>query len=298
MRIRFSVLLLVLAFFAYAQVPAASQQNAPPAKSNPEAERERSGADPVLDLPPLPDGKLTLVGGTVAKLDPIRDRLALQPFGGREMNIVFDVRTKIFRNGAPARVSDIRPGNRVYVDTMLNGDQVFARSIRIETNANQGDARGQVVALDSRRGLLTLHEEVAPQPFKLHITPQTNILIAGRSAPASDLRPGALVVISFEPGSNSRDVARQIRVVANPGQRFLFSGKVTFLDMRAKRLAIANQTDHETYDIALDVIPAAYTRELRAGSEVTIGAVFDGKQYQAHTIDVVQGKQNRAEKQQ
>ena len=35
--------------------------------ANPEAERERSGTDPLLDLPPLPNHSATLVGGVVAR---------------------------------------------------------------------------------------------------------------------------------------------------------------------------------------------------------------------------------------
>ena len=63
----------------------------------------------------------------MAKLDRVRDRLVLRPFGSKnEMNLAFDLRTKITQNGQPVALKDIKPGSRVYADTMLNGEQVFA----------------------------------------------------------------------------------------------------------------------------------------------------------------------------
>ena len=111
----------------------------------------------------------------MAKLDPVRDRMAVRAFGGSQMDIAFDMRTKVFRDGLPATARDIKPGSRVYVDTMLNGTKVFAKTIRIETNGGQGDARGQVVAYDSRRGILSLREKVSPEPVRLRVTPTTTV---------------------------------------------------------------------------------------------------------------------------
>ncbi len=251
-----------------------------------EAERERSGADPLLDMPPLPNNPATLVGGTVARLDRIRDHLDLRPFGGGKMDVAFDVRTKIYRNGQPGTVHDLKPGSRVYVDTMLNGDQVFARTIRVQTEPTQGDARGQIVAYDSRHQVLTLREQVSPQPVKLRVTQQTAIQRNGKPGSLSDLQRGALVTVQFEPSSNDRDVARTIHVLATPGSSFIFAGTVTFLDLRARRMAIDNRTDNQNYEIALDSVPDSMIRDLRVGSDATVKAVFDGENYQARTVDV------------
>jgi hypothetical protein len=275
---------VVIAAFAWAQAPSPPNNSHAP-KPNPEAEKERSRYDPLLDLPALPQAKLTLIGGTVGKVDPIADRLQLVDFGGGTTNIAFDLRTKIFRNGRPATVKDLEVGHRVYVDTMLVGDRVFAKTIRVETGADQGDARGQVVAIDAGRGTLELREEVAPQHFRLRLTPQTTVMVGGRRAKASEVLPRALVVISFAPSATG-SVVREIRVLANPGQTFSFAGKVTFLDLRLKRLAIANQTDHETYDIALDRVGRSQIRSLRVGSDTVVKAVFDGKAYQAQNIEI------------
>lgn len=278
------IAILVVAALAWAQTsPQPTNSNA--SKPNPEAERERSRYDPLLDLPPLPQGKLTLMGGTVGKIDPITNRLQLRDFGGGKTNIVFDLRTKILRNGTPATVKDIQPGHRVYVDTMLNGDQIFAKTIRLETSIDQGDARGQVVTVDAARGVLELREEVAPEPFQFRLTPQTAIMMKGRRANASQVLPGALVRIKFAAGA-SGSLVREIQVLANPGEIFTFVGKITFLDLRLKRFAIANQTDHETYEIALERVGTSQVRGLRVGSNTVVKTVFDGKNYQAQSIEI------------
>ncbi len=276
------IAILVLATLSYAQAPS---RPASPQKSNPEAEKERSGYDPLLDLPPLPQGILTLIGGTVAKVDPITDRLELRDFGGGKMNIAFDLRTKILRNGTPAAVKDIQPGHRVYVDTMLKGDQVFAKTIRLETGADQGDARGQVVAVDAGRGILKLHEEVAPEPFSFRLTHDTAVLMNGRRVTASDVLPGALVTVNFT-GGGDQSVAHEVRVLANPGENFTFAGKITFFDLRLKRLAIANQNDNQTYDIATDNLLPSQLRSLKVGADAIVKAVFNGKNYEAHSLEI------------
>lgn len=292
------LMLAVLTAAAWSQTAPQSSApgNNPAQKPNPEAERERSGADPLLDLPPLPQSRVTLIGGTVAKLDAVRDYMSLRAFGGSRMDIAFDMRTKVFRDGLPATARDIKPGNRVYVDTMLNGTKVFAKTIRIETKGGEGDARGQVVGYDSQRGIITLREKVSPEPVRLHVTPQTAVQMAKGNGSVADIRPGALVVVSFAPGSTARDEAKQIRVLANPGDSFTFSGRVTFVDMRSKRIAIDNQTDNENYEIGLGSLPATSTAKLREGVDATVNAVFDGTRYQAQSIDVTSPEAQRQKK--
>ncbi|MBV8476675.1 MAG: hypothetical protein JOZ36_08425, partial [Acidobacteria bacterium] len=205
----------------------------------------------------------------------------------------FDVRTQVLRNGAPAAVKDIRPGQRVYVDTMLNGDQVFAKSIRLETGADQGDARGQVVTIDPARGILELHEEIAREPFRFRLSKETTVLIDGRRAAPANVLPGALVTIVFVGGATS-GVAREIHVLANPGQHFTFAGKITFLDLRLKRFAILNRSDGQTYDIALSQLGTGQSRGLRVGSEAIVKAVFNGKNYEAQNIEMSTSGNNQA----
>lgn len=263
------------------QAPADARQ------SNSAAERERSGADPLLDLPPLPKGKMTVIGGTVATLDRVRDRLVLRPFGSKdEMKLAFDLRTKITQNGQSATLKDIKPGSRVYADTMLNGEQIFARNIRIEGSLGQGDARGQVVAYNDKNGVLSLREQVSPEPVQLKVTPKTQVEISKKPASIAELRPGALVVVNFAPGAERMGEAQRIQVLANPGESFKFVGKITFVDMRSKRFAIANQSDNETYDLTLGPIPSQVSRNLRQGQDAIVSAVFNGQTYEARDIEL------------
>lgn len=281
-----AVIVLTAAAWAQTAPQSGSSPDKTAQKPNAEAERERSGADPLLDLPPLPQNRVTLIGGTVAKLDPVRDHMALHVFGGNQMDISFDIRTKVFRDGLPASARDIKPGSRVYVDTMLNGTKVFAKTIRIETRGGEGDARGQVVGYDAKRGILSLREKVSPEPVRLRVTPKTTVQMVKGNGSVGDIRPGALVVVNFVPGTGSHDEAQHIRVLANPGDSFTFFGRVTFVDMRSKRIAIDNQTDNENYEIGLGSLPSSITGKLREGVDAKVDAVFDGTRYQAQSLDV------------
>lgn len=282
---RFLITILAFASVTYAQT--ISQPPTPARKqANSEARQETSGYDPLLDLPSLPNGESTLIGGTVSKIDPITDRLELRYFGGGNINISFDPRTKILSNGSPGTAKDIHPGNRVYVDTMLKGGQVFARSIRVQTARPEGDARGQVVAVDPGRGILWLREEVAPQIFRFRLSPQTRVTIATRLAKPSDVLPGALVSIKFAGGGPGTS-ADEIRVLANPGESFTFVGEITYLDVHVRRMAIANRSDNQNYDITLDKIDEGRLRVMKIGSHAVLTAIFNGTNYEAQTVDVV-----------
>src|SRR5215472_13201867 len=95
--------------------------------------------DPLLDPPPLPHNQVTLIGGTVASLDEVMNRMQLHPFGSREkMEVRFDTRTKFYQDGKPISYRMIKQGQRVYLDTMLNGSEVFAKSIWIQSTPESG----------------------------------------------------------------------------------------------------------------------------------------------------------------
>src|SRR5689334_5336862 len=83
-------------------------------------------------VPPIPKGKVTLVGGTITRIDRVKDQFTLRPFGAGSMRVVFDGRTGIFQNGEKATSQVLREGSRVYVDTQLDGSTIFARNIRVQ----------------------------------------------------------------------------------------------------------------------------------------------------------------------
>ena len=267
-----------------------------PAPVRPANDSAASGKNPdatvdpaslVPDLPALSPKNTALVGGTIRKLDRVRDVLIVDVFGGGKMTIAFDTRTQIFQDGAPASASELGKGNRVYVDTILNNSTVFARSIRLKSNASDGASQGVVVSYNGQNGELLVRDTLSPEPLKLHVTPQTRLLdrARGTSTTAAELVPGALVALKFGT-QDSYDVASEINILALPGANFTFVGRVTGLDLRSGLLVITNTTDGKTYDIYLDSAAVAVTDKLQLASDVTVLTRFDGTRYVASSLTV------------
>lgn len=132
---------LLLGSLAYAQAPsdraAASATSAivtsteggikPVELAAPEPSSETDiVADPASllpDLPRVPAAKATLIGGTLERLDRVRDQVTVRVFGGGRMNVRFDPRTHVYRGGAEATIADLQVGQRIYLDTILDGAQ-------------------------------------------------------------------------------------------------------------------------------------------------------------------------------
>jgi len=263
-----------------------------PAKTAPATTAPTTSApashDPLLDLPTLPKKKVSLIGGTVAKLDPIQNQMTVQTFGGKQkMRMGFDVRTRFFRDGEASNQRELKPGERVYVDTMLDGTKIFAKTIWIETQAPAGDARGQVMSYNPQDGTLTLRDELSAQPNKFHVEPNTVVRQEKENRSVAELKPGSLVELTYGAQGGEHRMVREINVLAQPGSSFSFFGKVTYVDLSRRLIAIANQPDSKTYDIYLEALPMSAVRDVHQGSEVGISAVFDGSHYVARSIEVV-----------
>src|SRR5579871_6487161 len=87
-------------------------------------------ADALLpELPAMPHGKTALVGGSLNRLDRVHDQLTVDVFGGQKMKILFDERTHVYRDTDRASQRDLQPGQKIYIDTMLDGSKIFARNI-------------------------------------------------------------------------------------------------------------------------------------------------------------------------
>jgi hypothetical protein len=272
---------LFLAFLPTAWAQSHKQEtNLQNAKTTTAAERENY--DPLLDLPPLPHNTVTLIGGTVTSLDEVMNRMQVQPFGSnRKMTVAFDTRTHFFRDGQPISYRDIRQGQRIYLDTMLNGSKVFAKQIWIQTSVESGVGRGQIIDFDAARGVLTVRDELSNQPLKMRITSSTVIRKGEQQGSATDLMEGALVGLRFGP---QREL-QQITVLAKPGSSFTFAGRITYLDLSRKLIAIDNRSDRNKYDISIDAIAPSIVRQLHEGMDVNVSAVFDGNQYAARQIE-------------
>jgi len=246
--------------------------------------------DPLLDLPELPKNRVTLIGGTVRSLDEVMNRMVVQPFGGKQkIEVAFDSRTRFFRDGKPITQRDIQQAQRVYVDTMLNGSRVFAKAIWIQTQVEQGVSRGQITDLNLDHKTLTIRDELSQQPVRFQLASGTVIRKEGKLGTTADLREGALVALNFSPGRELSEVT----VLATPGSSFSFAGRITYLDLSRRLIAIANQTDGKTYDIYMDAIAQSIMRQLREGQNVTVSAVFDGSRYSARQVQVASSNQQQ-----
>jgi len=256
-----------------------------PVTTTDKAEIELDPASLLPDLPALPPAKASLIGGTIQKVDRIRDQLTVQVFGGGKMKVAFDPRTHIYQGSTQASAPDLRPGDRVYVDTILDGGTIFARNIRLAKAAAGGKSEGVVMSYRADKNELIVRDLLSPDPVKLRLTSKTQVTQDGRAAFASQLVPGTLVDVSFAAQKNDRD-AQQVSILAVPGSDFTFAGQITGLDLRIGLLVLTSVTDHKTYEIYLDPSVITFDERLRPGAEVTTVAEFDGSRYVARTLTV------------
>ena len=266
--------------------PATTRSSVTPVAVTPEnADIVVDPASLLPDLPTLPPTKASLIGGTIQRVDRVRDELTVRVFGGGKMKVFFDTRTHIYNGNALGATPDLRVGDRVYLDTILDAGNIFARNIRLATQTAGGKSQGVVISYQSGKNELLLRDLLSPEAVKLRLTPNTQVVQDGHAAYANQLVPGTLVDVDFVSQKDDRD-AQKISILAVPGTDFTFAGVVTSLDLHIGLLVLTSQTDRKTYEIYLD--PAAITVDdgLHAGANVTTVARFDGSRYVARTLTV------------
>jgi len=250
-------------------------------------------ADPgdVADLlapHPLAKSKLSLIGGTVKSIDQIRDHMTVNIYGAKTMYVKFDQRTHFFRDGKETTQMTVKKGDRVYLDTQLFEGKVFAKNVHVETGSSPADASGQIVSYNSKTGDMAVRDQLAGSTVRFKVGPQTRIKNGDGSATSGALRPEALVAVKFSPRSRSTGTAEEVSIIAEPGTSFTYFGQVTHLDLRSRLLAIENQADGKTYEVHLD--PSVRVQDnLLVGSQVTVVATFEGKDYRAQSVEVNAG---------
>jgi Domain of unknown function (DUF5666) len=238
------------------------------------------------DLPKLPDAKASLIGGTVGRLDRVRDQITVQIFGGGKMKIFFDPRTHIYHDGAETSLADLHQGDHVYIETILDGSNVFARAIRLKTSTSAGESQGIITGYNDSKGELQLRDALSPQTIKIRITPQTRIVEGNRAASASRLAPGTLIAVKFGARKDGGEVASEVSVLAAPGDSFTFAGQVTAIDLRLGLMVLTSSTDHKTYEIYLDPSVLTIDESVRPSVDVTVLTRFEGNRYVARIITV------------
>lgn len=285
---RVAVLMLILSGMAFCQALSTHDSSVAQELIS-EAPAPGGFATPVNlapDLPPIPRGKTTVIGGSIRQVDRLRDELTLNIYGGHPMKIFFDERTHVFRDGQAASLSDLKPGERVSVETLLDGDDVFARSIHSLTQSIEGQCHGQVLSFDAAKRELSIRDGLAPQPIKLQVPASATIMGQGQQgASPTALERGALVAVTFRSDGNGRAIADKISVLASPGSNFIFSGVVSYLDVHRGVLVLLDPRDQSHYEISFD--PRSPVRSsLHEGVGVTVTAGFNGEQYAAKQIVV------------
>lgn len=264
-------------------------QSRPMPKEQPDMKSAFSTAD-FSSLPAMPRGKSTVLGGQIAKVDPVLDQLTLRVFGQHPLKILFDERTQVFRNGTKIPLRDLRPEEHASVQTILEGPNVFAMSIHMLSDMPQGEARGRVLDYNPETRELTLGSSLSRDPIRLLVGENTPVVRQGQGTFTSagggqaDLVSGALVDVTFDAGEKGRAVASRVTVLAKPGSNFVFSGKISSLDMHAGVMVVVDPRDQKSYQISFEPARVPITEKLHVGDEVRIEATFDGTRYAAAQV--------------
>jgi hypothetical protein len=242
------------------------------------------------DLPPMPRGKSTVIGGAIREVDTVRDRFTLNVFGGRTLKILFDERTQVYRDGQKAPLRLLRTGDHVSVETVLDGTTVFARSVHMLSQLPEGECQGQVLNYNPGDGELTVRDALSREPVKLRLPAGAAVLSqeAGSSAApgSAHLAPGTLVSLKFQSDAKGHAVVSQISILATPGTAFMFVGKVVFLDLHSGLLALVDPRDDKRYEIFFDSARFPMSRDLHEDADVAVTADFDGARYVATALTV------------
>lgn len=288
--------LLVFAFGGYmwaqnaAPVFPEAASLTPTAQSGPPTIASGAPPDPrnlLPDLPAIPRGDITLIGGTIRGLDRVRDRITIQVFGGAKAVVLFDPRTHFYREGTAATAHDLAPGQKVYIDTMLDGTSVFARNIRIVDKRGTGQSGGQIVAHEAGSSELTVRDVLSAEPLELLLDNSSVVIRDRRQVSADELVRGALVSIDFRAGQQGKTIVRQITILAVPGSTFSFDGQVAHLDISRGLVVLVDPRDQRSYEIHCEPTLLRAHPDLHEGAQVSVGTIFDGSQYTAKSLSVL-----------
>lgn len=254
--------------------------------------RRESTLSAPAGLPPMPRGKSTVIGGAIRAVDRVRDQLTLNVFGGRALKVLFDERTQVYRDGLKSALSDLRAGDHVSVETVLDGTALFARSIHLLSGAPEGECQGQVMNYNPTDRELTVRDALSRRPIQLRVPAGTAMIRQGQAASASvdlgspDLATGTLVSVKFQSDNKGHGVASQIAILATSGTAFVFVGNVAFLDLRSGLLVLVDPRDDKRYNIFFDSARFPMSREIHEGADVTLTADFEGSRYVATAITI------------
>jgi hypothetical protein len=282
----------MLSSLAFAQSASSAGEKSPQHQGVQAASTPESALGGSPGLPPLPSGKSTVIGGAIQGVDRVRDQFTLNVFGGRRLKVLFDARTQVYRDGLKGSLRDLRAGDHISVETVLEGTSVFARSIHLLSALPEGECQGQVLNYDPIDRELTVRDVLSREPVKLRVPAGTVFARQGQAASAtmdvgsSELSKGALVSVKFHSDNNGQGVVSQIAILATPGTAFIFVGNVVFLDLHSGLLALVDPRDERHYEVFFDSARFPLSGEIHEGADVTLTADFDGSRYVARAITI------------
>jgi hypothetical protein len=246
----------------------------------------------VAHLPPLPQGRSTIMGGAIQNVDPVRDQFFLRVFGERPMTILFDERTQVYRDGKRIPLRELGSEDHASVQTVLDGSDVFALSVHILSQAPQGECQGQVVSFNPDTRELAVSSVLSPSPITLLVPANTPITRVGQASftsqhsGLSDLAVGSLVSVTFAPVQKAPAVASHVDILATPGSQFLLAGDIAYLDTHSGQLDLVDPRDEKSYQIYFDPARIPASRNLHLGDHVRIAATYKAAHYVADDITI------------
>lgn len=229
------------------------------------------------------------MGGEIEKVDPLRAQLRLKIPGGHTITVLFDERTQVYQNGRKISVLNLHPEDHASIETTLDGTAIFALRIHMLSELPDGQIQGQVISYERRSGELKLRVKGSNEAVAIVATDTTSIARVGQRAFSAeiagfaDLVKGSLVDVIFKVSKKGPSVATRIDVLAVPGAEFTFRGNLTYLDLRAGRMSIADDSDRPM-DVSFESSRFLVSRDLQERSSVRVTARFDGSRYVATQI--------------
>lgn len=238
-------------------------------------------------LPPAKLDKLTLLGGTIDSVNQVRDELLIKTFGGGHIKVLFDERTRIYLDRMTiGHQRDLRHGQRIHLDAVLEGTRVFAQNIYVLGQPPTIESKGQVESYQASSAELIMRDFSLQTTVRVHLLPGTVVRHNDRFISPIDIQPGSLISVAFQPEGNGRVNASMILVAAQVGETFTFAGRVAHLDMRSQLVVLETLSDHNTYEIYFDSARVPGADLLREGVDAVIAAKFDGTRYVASTLSI------------
>jgi hypothetical protein len=182
---------------------------------------------------------------------------------------------------------ELKPEEHASVQTTLDGTKLFALSIHMLSNPQQGEYEGRVLNFNPANGELSVASGRSSQAIKVMVQGNTSLLRAGQAANSpgratpSDLITGTLVSVEFGAAGKEIPVASHIAILATPGAQFVFSGNLTSLDLRSGLLVVVDPRDEKSYEVSFRAANFPAAQNLHIGDSVRVVTQYNGLQYVA-----------------